>query len=271
MDEENDINMKRAKIILSYFYFIFNIIIIFLCLYLVQSKNEFMKILKYKLFTLIILDSISFSLFENFTKNLISIFNEKVIDIIFVCLSSIEFYIFLSFIYQIYDNAKISKLAKKKILINPVYLSFLFIFVIFSFHKYTKIYKTLNSIENIIILCCITLLYRYLRNITKTIKNNLLPRDIKSAYIFYSLRMLISICFLLMVCYYALKLIIILTPQIYKIYVNIALYTVNFVFKFYIFVFFAVIIYQFNKNYFINKSKINPEETDKIIISQMIG
>ena len=265
MNEESNINFKKAKKILGYIFLFFNIIIIFISSFLLQSKTKSKKMLKLKLFIFIILDSISVFLFDKYGH----IINPIVSDILIACLSSIEFYIFLSFIYQIYNNTEISVLAKKIVLIDPLHLSFLFLFVIFSYHKYSQLFKIINTIENIIILCCIILLYRYLRNITKTIRNNLLPRDIESAYVFYSLRMLNSICFLLMVCYYGLKLIIIYSPERFQLYINIALEIIKFGLKYSIFVIFGIIIYLFNKNLNIN-IKNNNEENDKIIFAQVI-
>ena len=262
MDEDKKIDFKKIKTILGYISLIINIFFICISLYLLNSQKKFVKILKYNLFTLIILDSISFIIFENHPY----IFNQIYGDILFACLSSIGFYTFLSFIYQIYNNTKISILAKKIELIEPFKLTFLFLFIIFSYHKYTKLYKTLNIIENIIILCFITVLYRYLGNITKSIRNNLLPRDIKSAKIFYCLKLLNSICFLLIVIYYALKIVIMYTPQIPKIYMNIALNTVYFTLKYSIFYIFAVIIYILKKD----RNKYIYEEDNKIIFGQVI-
>ena len=266
MEEENNIEIKKANIILGYISLEINIIIILVSLYLFNLKQKFIKKLLFKFFTLIILDSISFIIYENISKNFKYIILQIIGDLLFSCFSTIEFYLFLSFIYQIYNHTKISILSKKITIIAPLQLSFIFLFVTFSYHNYSKFYKIINFLENVIILCCITLLYRYLKNITKTIKNNLLPRDLLSATIFYFLRILNYIGFFSTVCYYVLKLINIYTPNTYKTFMSVALNTINFGYKYIIFFIFAVIIYYYNKN--INVYK--PEETDKIIYTQVI-
>jgi hypothetical protein len=264
MDEETEINIKKANVILAYIFIEINIIIIFITVFMFKSTNKNLRKLKYIFFALIILDSLSFVLYEN----IVFFLNPFIIDIIFTCLNSIEFYIFISFYYQIFKTTTISKLAKKVDLINPIQLSIFFFFVSFPYHKYSHIFpKIINIVEYIFILCCSTLLYRYFSNTTRTIKNNLLPRDITSAKIFYFLQVLNSICLLLIVCYNVTKFIRILIPETFKIYIEIVLNTINFGLKYYIFLLFIAIIYLLNKN----KTGFNADETDRIIFSQVIN
>ena len=135
MDEETEINIKKANVILAYIFIEINIIIIFITVFMFKSTNKNLRKLKYIFFALIILDSLSFVLYEN----IVFFLNPFIIDIIFTCLNSIEFYIFISFYYQIFKTTTISKLAKKVDLINPIQLSiffFLLVFLIINIHIY---------------------------------------------------------------------------------------------------------------------------------------
>ena len=268
MDEENDINLKKINIISGYVFLGSNICIIFVLIFLIRSRKKNIRMLKYKLFALMILDSMLFFIYENIIKNLTYIFNPIVGDILFACLSSIEFYLFISFIYQIFNCTEISKLAKKIVLIDPLLLTFLFLFVTFSYHKYLNLFpEIIKIVEHIIILCCITLLYRYLRDKTKIIKNNLLPKDINSAIAFNSLKKLNSIGFLFIVCYYALKIITKYMPKIFFIMIYIILNGINFLFKYFIFFSFAIMIYQLNEK----RIEIKTDETYKIIYTPKLN
>ena len=268
MDEEDENILKKINIISGYLFLGTNIFIIFALIILIDSKMKNIRLLKYKLFVFIILDSISVFLYENVFKNLTYVFKSIIGDILFTCFSSIEFYLFISFIYQVYNYTKISKLAKKIVLINPVLLSFLFFFVTFSYHKYLNLFpEIIKFLEHFIILCCITLLYRYLRIKTKLIKSNLLPRDINSVIIYDSLKRLNSIGFLFIVCYNVLKIITKYIPKIFLLYIYVIVNGVNFLFKYFIFFSFAIIIYQFNKK----RHEVNPDETDKIMYSQIFN
>ena len=265
MEEEKDNNLEKGNIILCYIFLVLNILIIFFTLILVRSKLKKIRIFKCKLFALITLDSISYIFSTKIFKNSTYFYNTIVVDILLTCLSSIEFYLIISFIYQIYNYSKISKLAKKIVLKEPLQLSFLFFFVTFSYHKYWNLIPKITFfIEQIIILSCITLLFRYLRNKTKIIKINLSSRDINIATIYNHLKMLNSVSFLLLICYNYLKLMIIYTPNIFKMYIHIILNTINFGFKYFMFFSFTTMVYRFHKN-------INTDETDKIIYTHVLN
>ena len=87
MDDDININFQEAKYTLCYIFLIFNIFIIFVSLYLLKSQKKFIKMLKNKLFTFIILDTTSFIFDVNFYKNIPFIFNQIFVDILLAFLS----------------------------------------------------------------------------------------------------------------------------------------------------------------------------------------
>ena len=58
LTEEEKENFEKANLILSYIFSIFNLLIVIFSLFLLTSKKKNIRILKYKLFGLIFIDSI---------------------------------------------------------------------------------------------------------------------------------------------------------------------------------------------------------------------
>jgi len=258
LTEEEKENFEKANLILSYIFSIFNLLIVIFSLFLLTSKKKNIRILKYKLFGLIFIDSISLIIYQIF-KNEDSLYFE----LLFSGLNSIEFYFFISFLYQIFNNTEISKLAKKVELINPFQIYILFLLIIFSYYKFSFLYRELvNCIQYFIIIGCLIFFYKYLKYIIITISSHLISNDLPNKKIYYYLRILNNIGLFLLLCYNIIKLIsVFIHNQFLKIILDIGLNTINQGLKYFIFLLFGIIIYTLNHKVY----KINFDETVGII------
>ena len=120
MNEESEENTKiilnKANMILSYIFSLFNFFIIISSFFILSSKNNNLNLLKIKLFALIIIDSISSLMYINYIYYFDLFFSK----LFFSLLTSIEFNLFISFIYQIFNTIEISQNVKYLNLINPM-------------------------------------------------------------------------------------------------------------------------------------------------------
>ena len=245
MNEELDnpsININILDLILGYMNILFNICIIIILFAKIKNRENNIKILKQKLFFLIIFDTISDLVYNN----KIFFLNSLASDIIFGCLSLIVFYLFISFIYAIFNCTEIYVLAKKPKMMNPIYLAISLLLLNFPLYKYTK-----NIVSNILslflVLCCFLILYFYFRKITKNISNHLLAGDFQSKKAYSYLNMINIYCVFILFCYTLTKgFYIFLNPENIK-FVEIALSVFNYGIKYYVISLSTLIIYTFNK------------------------
>ena len=246
LTEEDKDNYEKANMILSYIFTVFNLFIIIMSLF-ISTNTKNIRFLKLKLFGLIFIDSISLILYTIF-KNEESLSYE----LLFSALNSIKFYFFISFLYQIFNNTKISKTAKELQLINPFQIFILFILIIFSYSKFSFLYpEIVNCIQYIIILSCLIFFYKYFKNTIKIISSNIKVNDIRNIQIYYYLKILNNISLILLFCYNIIKMIIIFIPnQYFKVFLEVGLNTINQGLKYFMFFLFTFIIYTLNhKNY----------------------
>ena len=96
--------LKKYNIILSYIFSFFNICFIFGIFYSLRiNSDKKLILLKYKLFGLISLDTIMIIKYVNFKYEITTLISE----LIYTLLKTIKFYLFISFIYQIFLNTEI--------------------------------------------------------------------------------------------------------------------------------------------------------------------
>ena len=244
LTEEDRDNYEKAIMILSYIFSIFNLFIIIFSLFILSTNIKNIRFLKLKLFGLIFIDSISLLLYAIF-KDEESLF----LELLFSALNSIEFFFFISFLYQIFNNTEISKGVE---LINPFQIFFLFILIIFSYYKFSLLYREIvNCIQYILILSCLIFLYKYFKNTLTIISSHLKSNDIRNRKIYYYLQILNNISLILLFCYNIIKMIIIFIHNQYiKVFLEVGLNAINQGLKYFIFILFEIIIYTLhNKNY----------------------
>lgn len=251
MNEESEGNTKeildKANMILSYIFSLFNFFIIIISFFILNTKSNNLKLLKIKLFALIIIDSLSSLMHINYRFYFDLFFSE----LFFSILTSIEFYLFISFIYQIFNTTEISQNAKSLNLINPIQLCILFLLQTFSYYKFSYLYSLfLIIVQRIIIFICIALLYRYLRNAITTISIRLLSKDLQTKKIYYYLKIINSAGLIFMLCNNIVQLFLFMDKNnSSQMYIKIALNSINYGFKYFIFILFEVIIYTLSNSY----------------------
>ena len=256
LTEEDKDNYEKANMILSYIFTVFNLFIIIMSLF-ISTNTKNIRFLKLKLFGLIFIDSISLILYTIF-KNEESLSYE----LLFSALNSIKFYFFISFLYQIFNNTKISKTAKELQLINPFQIFILFILIIFSYSKFSLLYpEIINCIQYIIILSCLIFFYKYFKNKIKIISSKIKINDIRNIKIYYYLKILNNISLILLFCYNIIKMIIIFIHNQYlKVFLEVGLNTINQGLKYFMFFLFMFIINILNHKIYIG----NLDETIRI-------
>ena len=149
-------------------------------------------------------------------------------ELYFTLIITLEFFIYISLIYDIFKNTKISVLAKKVTLINPFYLTITFFFVFITPFKYLKLnfsQKIVDVIHYLVILSFIIFLYRYMQRTIIYISTNLLTADFgtKKAYKFFKLLNLLTL--ILLICYIGSKIILVFINPEYELYFEIPLNT----------------------------------------------
>ena len=149
MYDDNEIKnqyYKKVRLNLCYIINEINFFIIFLSIIIIKSKTRNIKILKVKLSILITIETISVFFYTCFA-HIKYIMNLPITELFFKSLATIEFYLYISFIYQIINNTKISNKPKKVKLINSFHLSVLFLVITLSYNKYLQInQKIINLI-----------------------------------------------------------------------------------------------------------------------------
>ena len=254
LTKEDKQNFEKANMILTYIFSVFNLFIIIFVLFIFSSQTKNIRFLKLKLFGLIFIDSISLILYSIIKDD-----ESLTYELFFSVLYSIEFYIYISFLYQIFNNTEISKLSKGVELISPFQIFILFILIIFSYYKFSFLYREIvNCIQYILILSSLILLYKYFNNTIKIISSHLKSNDIKNRKIYYYLKILNNTSLILLFCYIIIKIIIIFVHnQYYKVFLEVGLNTINQGLKYFIFILFEIIIYTLNNKIY----KINFDET----------
>ena len=248
VDEETKKKFEKAEILLSLIFSICNILIIIASLFLLNSKNENNNKLKYKLFILIITDLISLIFYTYFYNDS----NLFLREIFFSACTSIEFYFFLSFIYQIFFNTTVSKSPKEVELIKLNHLCFVFPFLIFSYYKFTSLYsQIINILQSIITVISLILLCNYIKKAIEIMTGNLISKDTKNHKIYNYLNILDTICLIVLSCYNLTNFIYIsIENELYQLYLEIILNAINHSLKYFIYILFAIIIFTLNKNYY---------------------
>lgn len=258
LNEEEKCNFEVVNIILACIFSLLNIFITLFSIFILKSNKKIIRGLKFKLLGLIFIDSINIIIYAFFT-------NEKsfLYELFFSALSSFEFYFFISFLYKIFLNTKMSILAKEVGLLNPLQIYFLFILVIFPYNKFNFMYsKLFNCIQYTIIIIFLITLYKYFQKTIIIISSHLISKDSANVIIYSYLNKLNKLCLILILCYNIIKIIsIFIYVEYYEIFFQIGLNTINQGLKYYIFLLFDVIIFTLSNKVNI----INSDEKVEIV------
>ena len=219
-----------------------NLFIILFNIFFIKSKNKDIKFLKYSFCGIIFMESVASIFYTIFRYT----DNSLAFEFIYSLLLTVEFYFILLYIYHIFNNSEISKLARKTKLIQPIKICIIFYIFIFSYDAFSFLNKkVINIIQSMTNLCGILILYIYLRHKIKEIQNNLEVKAFLNKRIFSYLKFINNSSLYYLTIYNIIKLLsIFLFNQVNLLYIEIALNTIKVAFKYFMFFFFSAITYQ---------------------------
>ena len=243
MDEQ----FPKIFIILSYTFSFINASLIIYSQVFIKSKGNNSRLLKFRLFLLIAIDSFTIIIRLIYKAILDEILYELLNSIIF----AFQFYVFISFILDIID---IFNQNKEYEIISPFLMSIIFYFISFPYNKFLYSHEVLIFVIQIIsrvfsIIC----LYFYLKNILVDISNN----NISFQKSNNNISLFIDVCLISLLLFNVLK----LASLFYNnLYYNIIIFSSQILIKYMMFSLPISIISSFSKSGF--KNILNKEKID---------
>lgn len=253
-------NYENADIILTLLFAIVDIIIILFSLFNLSSKNQKIYLLKYKLFSVFIIDILLRILYVKKYYKEDSFFKEC----LFSVLISAQFFLILSFLEQAYYDTRIIKKGKFFKKLNIRLTCILFLIITFPYNKFTSSPKEICFFQSLIIIYSIFLLYSKLKN--KVIK---IVQNIINQTLLYDKHMFLCVlgsplpCLIFFMTYYILRIFFLYleNPDLI-IYANIILKIIKDSSKYFLFFILEIILYMMNENK-MKKEKLSFDLEDK--------
>ena len=166
MDEKVDDKLSDVSILLSYIFSFINAVLIIYSQVFIKSNNNETRLLKFRIFLLIAVDSFIIA-FKLIYYNFIDEINYEIIN---TFLFSLQFYESISFLFEIFQNILE---VKETDIISPFVMSFIGFLSLFPYSKFLFSYTVYIFVIQIISRAfCIICLYYYLNNIIENISND---------------------------------------------------------------------------------------------------
>lgn len=256
-------NEEKLRQIIYYIFIFFNFVFLNLAIFILRVNRQLL-LLKGKLYIFFVIDIMQKIILNKNNSSIKSISLQLLLSI----LTSFEFYLIISFLYEILNKERLSNKYKYVDLINRFKLSIIFTFLIFPYHTFidhnTNLFK---NIEIFTTFCFIFGIYQYLKIIINEVIYNIQPEQFQMRQIYNYLKNLNNICAILFACYYILKIFsILIEKRIIILYINFILITINNGLKYLIFFALSAIILKLPKNFYNNTSLDNRISDDKIVI-----
>ena len=261
MDEyfEQDLieTYESAETILTLLFAFIDVVIIICSLFNLNSKNQKIYLLKFKLFGLFLVDILLRIMYARKYHKLKSLYNE----IVFTFLKTYQFFLILSFFEQIFNDTRLNKKGKfyKKLSCKQICITFSL--VTFSYEKFSNSQKEICLIQSLIIIYCIFVLYTRLRNKIIKIVDNLVSQNEdrrKKTYLCILGSPLIS--FIFYFSYYILRILFLtLESPDHIIYANIILKIIIDSSKYFLFSILELLLYVIANN------KMQKEQYEAIV------
>ena len=236
---------KYSNIILYIFSFI-NFLILTILLFSLNNNNR-QGLLKYRLYTFILSDNLLKIIYIKLNDYTDTIRKELLLSL----LSLSQFFLIISFAYQIFYITKKVNEKNEFELINKFKISIIYVAVIFS---YDKIFKEYNNI--IIIVECLIIIY-FFSKIYTCFKNaiveleTIIKPDDKMLQIILYLKYLNIFSYILSIVSYIIKIISTFSKnEVYLFYLDMILIIIKNVLKYIVIYVFSVILCKLPKNYF---------------------
>ena len=239
-------NEQKLKQNIFYIFIFFSFLVLNITLFVLRNNNKLL--LKGKLFIFIFIDIIQ-KLLYNKKYNLIKSISQELLMSI---LTTSQFFLVISFIYEIFSIERLSHKNKYFGLISRFKLTIIFTLLIFPYHLFiNRIENICEIVQTLIISFFLYELYYYLNIVVKEIIYNNKSKDIQMRLIYNYLKDLNKICILLFICYYILKIILILIEnRIIIFYIDFLLIIIDNGLKYLIFFILTAIIYKLPKNFY---------------------
>lgn len=260
LDREFIENYESADIILTLLFAFVDIIIILFSLFNLSSKNQKIYFLKYKLFSLFIIDILLRILYVKKYYKENSLFKE----FLFSFLISIQFFLILSFLEQAYYDTKITKKGKFFKKLNIKFICILFLIITFPYDKFSAFPKEICFFQSLIIIYSIFILYSRIKNkIIKIVQNIITQTTLQDKNIFLCVLGSPLPCLIFFIVYYILKILFLnLENPDFIIYANITLKIIKDSSKYFLFFILEIILYIISENK-IKKEKLSFDFEEK--------
>ena len=177
---------EQVQLILSYFFLILNTIILIASLYIFNTKNKkLISVLRKKLTFFLLLNSIPY-ISNIFYFYLQSIFGTFYYKLFLSSLFSIQFYIIISYVYDVIDTTRLYKEINQIELISANLLGILCFIFTFPYERVLKLSeRKIKIVQDIIIISVIILLNKYFRDIISHIMEHLNKKNFSRIRAFY--------------------------------------------------------------------------------------
>ena len=278
VDKESIMSYEKSDIIITIFFAIIDLLIIVLSSLNLKSKNKNITALKHQLIKIFIIDIIMRMLYTK-KYSTWSIFKEVLLTI----MNSCQFYLVISFLYEVAFNPKAITTLKKSIARNRRFNLFILFFMItFSYEKLIMLIefsknliiifkKIIIFLQSICIICCIYIFYKDFKKKIFEIVNNIINEKNQKGNIGLIIMGSPQSILVLYLFYYFLKIIFVfIKTPVFHIYANIILNILKDTCKYCIFFLCEAIIYLLNQTK-IEKEKETPKELGDVEESDIIN
>jgi hypothetical protein len=244
---EDDIDsFEKGDILLTIIFIILDILILFIFFILLKSKDENIKLLKLRMFTLFSIDIIVRILIIKTYYHPNDFFKEVFFSVMPAC----QFHLILSFLNQLLNDNQSKNENNSTEKVNSYELSILFFLYTFSYDKFSYSFsKHLCFLQSFINLGLIFKLYEYLKNILLEIIENIEHKDYQRKTIYLFIKNLPYSSLAFFIIFYLLKIFsIFVENSLYLIYIRIILIIVKETSKYFVFFILGAILFVSDKN-----------------------
>ena len=256
-------NEQRLRRIIYYIFIFLDFIILNLAIFIL-GVNRQVLLLKGKLFIFVVIDIIQKIIINKNNSSIKSISLELLLSI----LTSFEFFLIISFFYELLNKERLSNKYKYVGLINRFKLFIIFTLLIFPYHKFIS--HNINIIKNIEIFttfCFIFGIFEYLNIIFNEVMYNIQQEKFQMRQIYNFLKDLNKFCIIFFASYYILKIFsALIEKRIILFWINSFLIVINNGLKYLIFFVLLAIILKLPKDFYNNTSLDDRISDDKIVI-----
>jgi len=233
----------KYNIIILYVFSFLNFFILTLLLYYLNNRKG---LLKNRLYTFIISDNLLKIIYIQLNDYTETIYKELLLSL----LSLSQFFLIISFVYQIFYITKKANEQNEFELINKFKISIIYVGVIFSYDKFFEYNKIIIIIEYLIIIYFYSKLYTCFKNAIVKLKNIIQPDDKLQQIALYLLYLNI-ISYILLIIFYIIKIIsTFYKNEVYLLYLDIILIIIKNILKYIVICVFSLILFKLPKNYF---------------------